>query len=368
MVSIWLQFTIPNLTYKIIGRTGFKVPKRLSICMEDTSISLDSQAAYTKISLRMRKMSSLSEEKGANEEWNESSQMLIVSCNRDLYTDLHTWIAGSGTQERSDDSSESLGGTTSPQSLTTGFFNFIFTRAEVKNIHRRFKMTSSDHLSSSKDQDQQDPRYLSEIDIEVFPLDIFISTDCVDLLSQVLLPFIEPATKPSLKNEEYEIKRNGSRDSLAQLNNNTLPLLYVKAKSSRLYILNNSHESTTNNQPDVFIIELESCNVTSQVDNPISRIIVDQRLYYKSAESGSLELPGSNIEDRQYQVSLNNFSIYTALWKVNKNLYVISKIEMSLFSLQVFNMRGKGNTLKAVVRMVKTFCNPSVSEKKTTEI
>ena len=108
-MSIWLQFTIPNLTYRMIGRSGLPSPKRLSICMEDTSISLDSQATYTKISLRMRKMSSYSEDKicdsnndsgGCGESWTESSNMLNVSCNKELFPDLHAWIPGSSSQVR----------------------------------------------------------------------------------------------------------------------------------------------------------------------------------------------------------------------------------------------------------------------------
>ena len=175
-------------------------------------------------------------------------------------------------------------------------------------------------------RDQQDPRYLSEIDIDVFPLDVFISTDCIEMICQVLLPFIGLLTKTTTKpDDEVQItKRESFSESLAQLNNNSLPLIYVKTKSSRIFIMNNSKSEKTeatedtvaDDIPDVFIIELESANVTSQVDNPISRILVDSKLYYRSAEAGSLEIPGSSIEDRQYQISLNSFSIYTAVWKV----------------------------------------------------
>ena len=70
-ISIWLQFTIPSITYRMTGRLSGS-HRRLSICMEDTSVSLDSQSSYTKLILRMRKMSSLSQE-FADGEWKVSN-------------------------------------------------------------------------------------------------------------------------------------------------------------------------------------------------------------------------------------------------------------------------------------------------------
>ena len=57
--------------------------------------------------------------------------MLMVSCNKEIFPDLATWINNSG------DSDVDTSGTSTPQSLTTGFFNVVFTRAEVVNVHKR---------------------------------------------------------------------------------------------------------------------------------------------------------------------------------------------------------------------------------------
>ena len=354
------------------------------------------QAAYTKVSLRMRKMSSLSEEEvlkvpskhqsgtvggedkteaGGNiTEWTKcrgTSQMLMVSCNKELFPDLSAWIAATQTNannhgdtigntesetdvddddgksygkskgaaapdadasttllDRKDDIDPSEvmvgGGSTTPphQTLTTGFFNVIFTRAEVRNVHKRLKLVSSSsdhHQHVAGGQDQQQARYLSEINVDIFPFDVFISTECIEMVTQALLPFLNLLSKAfsgsntrsddaaAISNEMAGVSATvDTNERLARLNNNTLPLLYLKAKSCRLFIYNNSCKdnqgSTAKSLSDVFIVELECANLTSQVDNPISRVLVDQRLYYKSAEAGTLEvslnsyLPQKNLQ------------------------------------------------------------------------
>ena len=168
---------------------------------------------------------------------------------------------------------------------------------------------------------QNDARYLSELNIDLFPLDVFVSTDCIEMVTQALLPFVNLITKSLGMTEETCQESTSVGDSLAQLNNNTLPLVYLKAKSFRLFLFNSHQDNLAEDVsnkciPDLFLIELESANLTSQVDNPINRILVDHKMYYKSAEAGTLEVPGAYIEDRQYQLNLQAFSIYTANLKV----------------------------------------------------
>ena len=63
--------------------------------------------------------------------------MLMVSCNKDIFPDLATWINNSCDAGDRTDSYMDISGTSTPQSLTTGFFNVVFTRAEVINVHKR---------------------------------------------------------------------------------------------------------------------------------------------------------------------------------------------------------------------------------------
>ena len=61
--------------------------------------------------------------------------------------------------------------------------------------------------------------------------------------------------------------------------------------------------------------------ITSQVENPLTRILVDVPLYNQASNSRLLGVPGSQIEDRQYKVDLKGITIATGHWQdiVEKN-------------------------------------------------
>ena len=64
------------------------------------------------------------------------------------------------------------------------------------------------------------------------------------------------------------------------------------------------------------LVELKGAILTSQVENPLSRVLVNEDIYNTAAEEGYLEVPGSLVEDRQYQLDLTGISLYTGKWQV----------------------------------------------------
>ena len=68
--------------------------------------------------------------------------------------------------------------------------------------------------------------------------------------------------------------------------------------------------------------------ITSQVENPLTRILVDVPLYNQASNSRLLGVPGSQIEDRQYKVDLKGITIATGHWQdiveKNKNILLIT--------------------------------------------
>jgi hypothetical protein len=101
---------------------------------------------------------------------------------------------------------------------------------------------------------------------------------------------------------------------MSSLNNNTLPLVYVKAERFRLFLRRPlpAHQSG----PDFLLLQVGESRLTCQVDNPLSRILVNDSIFYAAAEAGQLEVPGSSVEDRQYQLDLSRIGLYTGVWQV----------------------------------------------------
>ena len=52
-----------------------------------------------------------------------------------------------------------------------------------------------------------------------------------------------------------------------------------------------------------------------QADNPLGRNVIRTDIYHMAEQSRMLCVPGSDVEDRQYQIDITGFSINTCMWK-----------------------------------------------------
>ena len=66
--------------------------------------------------------------------------------------------------------------------------------------------------------------------------------------------------------------------------------------------------------PDVLLLTCDSVNITPQVENLLSRVLVRPQLFHFCKAKGILTIPGSAIEDRQYQVDTSGLGIFSGRW------------------------------------------------------
>lgn len=52
-----------------------------------------------------------------------------------------------------------------------------------------------------------------------------------------------------------------------------------------------------------------------QADNPLGRIVVRSDIYHMAEQTRMLCVPGSEVEDRQYQLDIKGFSVNTGTWQ-----------------------------------------------------
>ena len=106
------------------------------------------------------------------------------------------------------------------------------------------------------------------------------------------------------------------------LNNNTLPLLYLKARTIRLFLPTRKNpESFSQFDSDFLLCHCESVSLSPQVDNPVSRILVKPDVYHLSQPI--LDVPGSQVENRQYQFDLKGVGLFTGKIFVHDYCYNI---------------------------------------------
>ncbi|XP_077023437.1 intermembrane lipid transfer protein VPS13B isoform X5 [Tamandua tetradactyla] len=65
---------------------------------------------------------------------------------------------------------------------------------------------------------------------------------------------------------------------------------------------------------DTMVLKIGSVAMAPQADNPLGRSVLRKDIYQRALNLGILRDPGSEIEDRQYQIDLQSINIGTAYW------------------------------------------------------
>jgi vacuolar protein sorting-associated protein 13B len=192
----------------------------------------------------------------------------------------------------------------------------------VKSIHKKMNLSLAEDLTGEEAGGGGGPaRFLTELDIQIQPLDLVLSTRLLHTLAAFVAPLSAACSRPHAASRLNTNRRSGY-ELMSGLNNNTLPLVYLKADRFRLFLAHprlpaaaGSDEAAQ--QPDFVLFQVGETRLTCQADNPLSRILVNDAIFYAAAEAGQLEVPGSGVEDRQYQLDLVRIGLYTGVWRVS---------------------------------------------------
>ena len=64
--------------------------------------------------------------------------------------------------------------------------------------------------------------------------------------------------------------------------------------------------------PDFILFQVETATISPQAENPLSRVLLRPDLYHMARPV--LGIPGSHIEDRQYEINMSGIGLYTGSW------------------------------------------------------
>ena len=302
--SLWLQWAIPQCSVTLAAERS-ELATKVEVTLEDTSISLDKQASYTKLKLRVRSVAGKHLESvsgGSFQPKNFPDHM--ICCQPDLLQTLYVYNPeSSGVEILSDEDDIDI------NKMSKGVFNMTVTKAKCHSLIKKLK-TSKDTSIASDDTN----RYLSEFDFEINPIDFFLESSILDSVLTVFYPL----SSIRLLKKENPNQPSNHTDSLIQLNNNNLPMLYFKAERIRVFLLGPDAATPASDAaspasddlvPNFLLLQVGRASVTSQVENPLKRILVEAGLYHQASHSRLLGVPGSPLEDRQYQVMMHSSSL-----------------------------------------------------------
>jgi hypothetical protein len=297
--SLWLQWTLPlaALSLSLPGET-------VRLALEDCSASLDRQPHYSKVQLRVRALSGFLQAGGSGP---GPFPGRLLSC-RPLLRPLYAYSPAGGV--------EALDGEEEPAAEGRGVLRLTLTCAEVPVPGRRLRAANGGERGLIEASGPT--RFLTELDGEAGPVDAFLPTRLLQPLLTLLQPLASlqlparPGPAPSLP------------ATLLRWNSSTLPMLYLKTGRLRLFLLEEWESPPDALVPDFLLLQLERIAITAQVccqnsrlnsyrqvENPLSRILVDVPLYHEAGAARLLGLPGSLVEDRQYQADIAGITVAT---------------------------------------------------------
>ncbi|XP_039314180.1 vacuolar protein sorting-associated protein 13B [Solenopsis invicta] len=326
IVTAWIQWTITKVAIKlyIMGREDTPSLK-LMLELEDIITSLDLQSVYMQLKNKITTATIFHYVRGPHAlSWDVGEYAGLVLCGRE------------DNLEKGDDS---------------GFISFTLTRAKSGNVYTRWG--TQKHYKPQKkellDSTLSTNGYISEVLIKMQMVDIILPISVISKYAQLVKPFtclgssIEKSTD-SIRNKNMATPLVG----ITNLNNESLPLIHLEFKGFRLMMP--AFTDTNKLQHDLLMLQLDGIRITPDAENPICRIPLRTDIYQLAARANILNVPGSVVEDRQYQISIKGVCAYTTTWKnyqlsINKRMSQSYLYTMNENPALEWNKLGNGSSL-----------------------
>ncbi|XP_072572926.1 intermembrane lipid transfer protein VPS13B isoform X4 [Paramormyrops kingsleyae] len=329
-VSLWMQWMLPKVTVKLFAPDP--AAKRTEICviteLEDLSASVDVQDVYTKIKCKVGSLN-IDHYRNSPDDGPRSPGRcggVLLSCTDKL--NRRTVLVRPVSKQ--DPFSRFFGffPPTAAKALEIshqqhGFLSVTYTQAVTKNV--RHKLTSRPERGGgprggaprlTEGLADGSPQYLREILLSVQPFDVVLSCPLLVTASSVFR-VIPPRNRRHCR----EAGRSAAGQPMRSraLTSSSLPLIYVNTSIIRIFCpmpqdTSPSADSMLKKEEDTLVLKIGSVSVAPQADNPLSRTVLRKDVYQRALNLGILRDPGSEVEDRQYQVDLQCINTGTAHW------------------------------------------------------
>ncbi|NXA45453.1 VP13B protein, partial [Nothocercus julius] len=320
-VSLWMQWMLPKITIKLFAPDPRNNGTEVCVVseLEDLSASVDVQDVYTKIKCKIESFNidhyrnSLGEDSwslgqyggvflSCTDKLNRRTLLVRPMSKQDPFSNISGFFP-STTAKLLDGSHQQH-----------GFLSLTYTKAVTKNVRhklisrnerRTFHKLLEGHTDGS-------PHFLHEILLSAQAFDVVL---CFPLLNAIASIF--QARLPRSQKEKR--KSPGQPMRTHTLTSRNLPLIYINTGVIRVFFPQNeeNHHNTEANPPikeDTLVLKIGSVSMAPQADNPLSRAVLRKDIYQRALNLGILRDPGSEVEDRQYQIDLQSINIGTAHW------------------------------------------------------
>nr|XP_023417417.1 vacuolar protein sorting-associated protein 13B isoform X3 [Cavia porcellus] len=319
-VSLWMQWVLPKITIKLFAPDLEN--KGTEVCMiselEDLSASVDVQDVYTKVKCKIESFNidhyriSLGEEcwslgqcggvfLSCTDKLNRRTLLVRPISKQDPFSNCSGFFP-SATTKLLDGSHQQH-----------GFLSLTYTKAVTKNV--RHKLTSRNERRSfhklSEGLMDGSPHFLHEILLSAQAFDIVLYFPLLNAIASIF--------QTKLPRQKEKRKSPGQPTRTHTLTSRNLPLIYINTSVIRIFVpkteeMQPAVEVNQAAKEDTMVLKIGSVTMAPQADNPLGRSVLRKDIYQRALNLGILRDPGSEIEDRQYQIDLQSINIGTAQW------------------------------------------------------
>ncbi|XP_065172744.1 intermembrane lipid transfer protein VPS13B-like, partial [Atheta coriaria] len=149
-------------------------------------------------------------------------------------------------------------------------------------------------------------RYMTEIMLSIQPIDLLVSPVTLKNYFLVLEPLLQV---PALSSQPRKV----SSSSSLILSNRSLPLTYIEFNGFRL-IMPSVDMGKAGTVHNTCVFQVNRINLSPSAVNPICRTPCRPDIYQQAAQARILNVPGSEMEDRQYQLDINGICMNSGSW------------------------------------------------------
>lgn len=148
-------------------------------------------------------------------------------------------------------------------------------------------------------------RYLNEVDLTIEAIDMVFTEILLEHVSKLASALSLPTSyNSSIQQSDCPTSAN------LPVSSTTLPLAFFASKGLRIFLVDAERR--------FILFSLDGAELSPRVLNPIDRrcngsLCIRPDLYDEAERSGTLFIPGADVEDRQYQFDLSGFSVSSGI-------------------------------------------------------
>nr|XP_033789038.1 vacuolar protein sorting-associated protein 13B isoform X2 [Geotrypetes seraphini] len=320
-VSLWMQWMLPKITVKLFAPDSLY--KEICVVgeLEDLSASVDIQDVYTKVKCKIESFNIDHYRSSLGEVCWSLGQYggVFLSCTDKL--NRRTLLVRPVSKQDPFSNFSGFFPSTTTKLLESshqqhGFLSLTYTRAVTKNV--RHKLTSRSERNSQTFQKfsgghtDGSPHFLHEILLSAQAFDIVLSFPLLHAIANIFEAKLPRSQKEKRKSPGQPMRTH-------TLTSRNLPLIYINSSVIRVFFPKTEekqhHETDCQKiNEDTLVLKIGSVSMAPQADNPLSRSVLRKDIYQRALNLGILRDPGSEVEDRQYQIDLQSINIGTAQW------------------------------------------------------